>query len=187
MRIISGDLKGRTLRTPPGRVLRPTQGHVRQVLFDVVGEEIHGARVLDLFAGVGAVGIEAVSRGAAEALFIERDATALRFLRENVEAMDLGERCRVLAVSVNVGLRILEEEEGAFRWIFADPPYGQRPELWIPHLAGPGPGGVLSPDGTLVLETSKRTTVEGKIGSLRRFRTHQVGETNLDFFGWEGK
>jgi 16S rRNA (guanine966-N2)-methyltransferase len=186
MRVISGELRGRTLRTPPGRILRPTQGHVRQVLFDVVGDEISGARVLDLFAGVGALGIEALSRGAVEAVFVERDATVLRFLKENIESMDLGERGRVLAVSVNAGLRILEEETGSFRWIFADPPYAQRPEAWLLNLGRPGPGGVLSADGVLVLETSKRSPVEERVGPLRRFRTHRVGETVLEFFGWEG-
>ncbi len=186
MKIVAGDLRGRTLRTPPGRVLRPTQGHVRQVLFDVVGEEISDARVLDLFAGIGALGIEALSRGASEALFVERDTAVLKFLRENVETMGLGDRSRVLGVSVNVALRLLEEEEGSFRWVFADPPYGQRADLWLAHVERAGPGGILSAGGTLVLEMSKRDAIEERFGALRRRRTHEVGETKLEFFGWEG-
>lgn len=186
MRIVAGDLRGRTLRTPPGRVLRPTQGHVRQVLFDIVGDEIAEARVLDLFAGVGAVGIEALSRGARQAIFVERDAGVLRFLRENLEAMNIGDRSRVLSVSVNVALRILEEDEGSFRWIFADPPYGQRPDLWLAHVERAGPGGILAVGGSLVIEMSKRDAPCEGGGRLERYRTHEVGETKLEFFGWEG-
>jgi 16S rRNA (guanine966-N2)-methyltransferase len=187
LRIVAGDLRGRTLRTPPGRILRPTQGHVRQVLFDVVGEGIVDARVLDLFAGVGALGIEALSRGAREATFVERDTAILRFLRENVEAMGLAERCRVLGVSVNAALRILAEEEGAFRWIFADPPYGQSADLWLAQVDRAGVGGILAAGGSLVLEMSKRDAANERVGALRRYRTHEVGETKLEFFGWEGK
>ncbi len=186
MRIISGALKGRILRTPHGRALRPTQGHVRQVLFDIVGESVQQARVLDLFAGVGAIGIEALSRGAAEAVFVERDPNALRCLRENLEALDLRDSGRVLAVQVSVGFKILEAEQDCFRWVFADPPYGTPPEEWIPRVTRQGPGAILAPEGSLVLETSRRQVTAEAIGPLRKYRTHHVGETDLEFYGWEG-
>ena len=184
--MIAGELRGRTLRTPPGRQIRPTQGHVRQVLFDILGSAITGARVLDFFAGVGALGIEALSRGAAEACFVERDPTVLRYLRENLEELGLTERGRVLGVSVEVACRILESEPEGFRWIVADPPYHLEPERWVRRATRGGPGVILAPEGTLILETSRRQVKSESIGRLRRFRSHTVGETVLDFYGWEG-
>jgi 16S rRNA (guanine966-N2)-methyltransferase len=187
MRIISGELKGRTLRTPPGRHLRPTQGHVRQVLFDVVGEGIAGARILDIFAGVGAIGIEALSRGAAEAVFVERDLTALRFLRMNLDVMGLLGRVRILPVSVESAARILGQEREPFRWIFADPPYRLDSSTWVSRMTDDGPGAILDPEGTLVIETSVHNLPAEEIAGLKRFRDHAVGETHLEFYGWDGR
>jgi len=188
MRVIAGELKGRTLRTPPGKTLRPTQGHVRQVLFDILAEAIEGAAVLDLFAGVGAVGIEALSRGAAEACFIERDPGALRLLRGNIEDLGLSARSRVLAASVGSGVKVLEEEGRSFRYAFADPPYAEADRDWIARAFRSGPGALLAADGVLVVETSKHAVQPAEtVGRLHRYRTHAVGETNLVFFAWEGK
>lgn len=184
MRVISGDLRGRILKVPPGRGLRPTQGHVRQVLFDIVGEAIVGQRVLDLFAGVGGLGIEALSRGAAEACFVERDPVALRCLRENLEAFGIADRARVLPVSVEAGLKILEKGEAGFAWIFADPPYRLDPGTWLRRTVRPGPGPILDAAGTLVFETSRRRPAIERIESLRRVRSHPVGETTLEFYRW---
>lgn len=187
MRVISGDLKGRILRTPPGTILRPTQGHVRQVLFDIVGDSVRGEQVLDLFAGVGAVGIEALSRGAARATFVERSPAALRFLRENIEVLGLAERTKVLGIPVSAALKVVGDlGDGAFPWVFADPPYSQDPEEWVLRLGRMGPGAVLASDGSLVLETSSRSPHPVAIGPFRRYRSHEVGETTLEFFEWEG-
>lgn len=187
MRVIAGELRGRTILTPSGRSTRPTQGHVRQVLFDVLGSAIEDCRVLDLFAGSGAIGIEALSRGASEACFVERSRTALRCLRENIKALGLEDRCRIVSAPVSVGLRILEELEGSYGWIFADPPYDSKPEEWIRRAAQDGPDGLLAKDGTLVIETSCRKAVAEEIGSLRRYRVKRVGETCLGFYKWDGR
>ena len=167
--------------------MRPTQGHVRQVLFDIVGSSIEGARALDLFAGVGGLGIEALSRGAAEVCFVEKDSTALRFLRENLEALGIGERSRVLPVSVEGGLHTLEKEDGAFGWVFADPPYRADPLGWLRRIAASGPGGILAVEGKLVFETSKRTPGIDRVEGLEKFRSHPVGETTLEFYRWGGR
>ena len=187
MKVIAGRLKGRTILTPSGRGTRPTQGHVRQVLFDVLGGSIEDCRVLDLFAGSGAIGIEALSRGASEVCFVERSRSALRCLRENVKSLELEDRSRIVAAPVAVGLRILEELDGSFGWIFADPPYDSKPDEWIRRAARDGSDGLLSEDGTLVLESSCRKTVAEEIGSLRRYRVHRVGETCLGFYMWDGR
>lgn len=187
MRIISGELKGRTLRTPPGRHLRPTQDRVRQVLFDIVGEGIMGAKVLDLFAGVGAIGIEALSRGAAEAVFVDRDAAALRYLRTNLELLGIADRARVLPVAVEAAAKILLQDGGGFRWIFADPPYRLNSTSWILRMTHGDTGAILDPAGILVVEVSVHNLPAGVIGGLRRVRSRSVGETHLEFYGWDGR
>src|SRR5499427_9858939 len=96
MRVVSGELRGRRLLAAPGRETRPTSDRAKAGLFDWIGPRVAGARVLDLFAGTGALGIEALSRGAREAVFVERSRGALRALRRNLDELALGERARVL-------------------------------------------------------------------------------------------
>ncbi len=184
MRVISGLHRGRVLRAPHGRWMRPTQGRVRQVLFDIVGEAIVGRRVLDLYAGVGAIGIEALSRGAAEACFVERDPAAIACLRENLEALELIDHGRVLGVAVEAGIRILASDSRGFDWIFADPPYDRPAAPWIRRAIRVGPGGLLARDGVFVLESSARGADLAVIGGLRRTRSRRVGETQLGFYQW---
>jgi 16S rRNA (guanine(966)-N(2))-methyltransferase RsmD len=155
------------------------------VLFDVIGERIVGSRAIDLFAGSGAIGIEALSRGAAEVCFVERSRAALRCLRQNLENLGLTGQSRIVAAPVASGLRILRESEaGAFGWVFADPPYGTKPEAWMLKVPD---GGLLADGGMLVLEVSCRQTVAGQVGRLRQARARRVGETSLLFYTWEGR
>ena len=120
MRVVSGELGGRKLVSPDGTSTRPTTDRVREAVFNALGSAgvLDGALVADLFAGTGAVGIEAISRGAAHCTFVERDRTALRALEDNVDTLDLGERSRIMrsdalqaAVTLDVDI------------VFADPPY----------------------------------------------------------------
>lgn len=185
MRVIAGDLRGRVLQTPRGRRLRPTQGQVRRVLFDIAGRAIAGSRVLDLYAGVGGIGIEALSRGAASVCFVERDAIAISCLRENLATLGLLDRSRILGVPADSGLRILADEAQSFDWIFADPPYATASAEWIERTIRGGPGGLLAPGGLFVLESSSRGEDLPRIGMLLRARSRRVGETQLDFYQWE--
>ncbi len=127
MRVIAGTHGGRILRTLPGRALRPTLDRVRESLFAILRDEIEGACVLDLFAGTGALGIEALSRGAASALFIDDDPRALALLRGNLEALDLAGRARVLRGRLPDLLRGRQKSSLPLPMsadiIFADPPY----------------------------------------------------------------
>ncbi len=123
MRIVAGEWGGRRLAAPAGRETRPTTDRVREAWMSVVAAEIPGARVLDLFAGSGALGLEALSRGAERATFVENAPPALRALRENLDALDAAPRAEVVrtdAVRYAGGLA-----EGAFDLAFADPPYGR--------------------------------------------------------------
>lgn len=118
MRIISGSAKGRRLSSPRGAATRPLTDRVREALFSSLGSLVHGARVLDLFAGTGSIGLEASSRGAGSVVFVERDRAALDVLRRNVGAVGLGGD--VQAVDVD---RFLERTDLIFDLVFVDPPY----------------------------------------------------------------
>ena len=123
MRVIAGEFKGRRLHAPRGARTRPTADRVREALFSMLGD-VSGARVLDLYAGSGALGIEALSRGAETALFVERDQAALAALRRNLDAV--GAHADVRRQDV---LRFLARPEGTFDLVFCDPPYDVAPAV----------------------------------------------------------
>lgn len=122
MRIIAGEFRGRRLRPPPDRRVRPTADRVREAWFSIIGDAVRGAQVLDLFAGSGALGIEALSRGATHATFVEIGTPSLAVLRQNLADLDLEERATVRRAEV---LRYVAKlDTGTFDVAFADPPYG---------------------------------------------------------------
>ena len=150
MRVIAGTLGGRRLRAPRGSATRPTSDRVREALFSLLGE-VSGARVLDLFAGTGALGIEALSRGARSAVFVERDARALRALRANLASLELGgDRAEVRQAQVPAALRSARERAETYDLVFIDPPYSRASDL------GHGLATLLPP----LLETEARIVVE---------------------------
>lgn len=155
MRIVAGAYRGRAIAAPPGRDTRPTQDRVRQALFDVLGHadwapDLEGARVIDLFAGSGALGLEALSRGAAFALFVETDEAARGAIRDNTEALDLFGRTRLhRRDATDLGARPASTGP-AFDLAFLDPPYGQG--LGERALSGLRTGGWLTPGALCVWE-----------------------------------
>lgn len=123
MRIIAGTARGRKLSSPPGERTRPLLDRVREALFSILGARIEGARVLDLYAGTGSIGLEALSRGAVSCVFVERDRDALECLRENVSALGFLERSRI--VRGRVEEQLLRPPEECYDAIFFDPPYAE--------------------------------------------------------------
>ncbi|HEX5896848.1 MAG TPA: 16S rRNA (guanine(966)-N(2))-methyltransferase RsmD [Thermoleophilaceae bacterium] len=123
MRVVAGEFKGRRLRAPRGSGTRPTADRVREALFSMLGD-VSGARVLDLYAGSGALGIEALSRGAESALFVERDRQALAALRRNLDAVGVDAEVRS-----QDALRFIARPEGVFDLVFCDPPYDDAPRV----------------------------------------------------------
>lgn len=121
LRVGGGESRGRMLKTPKN--IRPTQGIVKQAIFNMVGAEIEGARALDLFAGSGALGIEALSRGAAWVTFVDRQERGLAILRQNLNALDLKERTRVVRSDVVRWLESSADEVRRATFVFLDPPY----------------------------------------------------------------
>lgn len=122
MRVIAGSAKGRSLKCPRGPRVRPTPDRVREAVFSIIGQRVQGAVVLDLFAGTGALGIEAISRGAKQSVFVEKDMTALKILRGNVDACGFKAQSRIVKAPVLPYLRSAGIPENV-DLVFADPPY----------------------------------------------------------------
>lgn len=125
MRIVAGEFRGRKLHTPKGVQIRPTTDRVREAIFSIIASRIPDANVLDLFAGTGALGLEALSRGAAQAVFVDRGPEAIRLIRANIELCRAQSRARALQGSVLQVIQRLANQEETFDLIFMDPPYGK--------------------------------------------------------------
>jgi 16S rRNA (guanine966-N2)-methyltransferase len=174
MRVIAGELGGRRLQAPRGRSTRPTSDRVREALFAMLGE-LGGANVLDLFAGSGALGIEALSRGAEQAVFVERDEPALRALGANLAALELDqERAQVRRAEVRAALRIALRRKETYDLIFIDPPYSQARD-WGPELSAALPP-LLRPAARVVVESDRRVPMELEL-ALERERRY--GDTSI--------
>jgi 16S rRNA (guanine966-N2)-methyltransferase len=125
IRIIGGELKGRKLVTAPGIETRPTADRVRESIFNIIGASVGGALVLDLFAGTGALGIEALSRGAESVVFADNDKTALTALAKNIKACSLESRTNIIKWNILKNLKIIYAFPSAFNLVFIDPPYNK--------------------------------------------------------------
>ncbi len=125
MRIIAGAFRGRLLHTPKGDRIRPTIDRVRESIFNIIAAEVAGAKVLDLFAGTGAMGLEALSRGAQFCCFVDQGEEAVRLIRDNVQLCGARDRSRIIQGSAVSAIRRLGSENELFDLIFMDPPYGK--------------------------------------------------------------
>jgi 16S rRNA (guanine966-N2)-methyltransferase len=153
VRVVGGYLGGRRLLTVPGKDTRPTSDRVREALFATLGERVEGARVLDLFAGTGALGIEAVSRGAASAVLVEQAAPAVAVIRANLEALDLHDRVKVRRTRAETYVRA--QRDGPFDLVLLDPPYAT-PVGLVAGLLGRLARTALAPGAVVVVEAAAR-------------------------------
>ncbi len=168
MRVVAGRLGGRRLRAPRGRETRPTSDRVREALFSMLGP-LDGARVLDLFAGSGALAIEALSRGAAAATIVERDARAIEVIRANLEALGIGaQEARVVHGPALSALRDASARGDAYDLVLLDPPYRDAPALGR-ELSQALPA-VLAPDARVVAESDRRSPLELGLPVVRERR-----------------
>jgi 16S rRNA (guanine966-N2)-methyltransferase len=180
MRVVAGRLRGRTLRRPQSQAIRPTADRLRESLFNILqhgyGDPVTDARVLDLFAGTGALGIEALSRGAAFALFVDQGAEARALLRENVEALGLGGMTRIFRRdATKLGPAHPVEPFGL---VFADPPYGRG--LAEQALTSAASGGWLRPDALALVEEAVKSEFVAPPGFTELDR-RQFDDTELIF------
>jgi 16S rRNA (guanine(966)-N(2))-methyltransferase RsmD len=184
MRIIAGEFKGRRLSTPRGATTRPTADQVRIALMDTLGPRLPDARVLDLFAGAGGVGLEALSRGAAHATFVERDPRAVEALDENIRTLGVESRAAVARGDVVRQLGRLAGGGRRFEIVFLDPPYAL--DLGEQALAALGAGALVAADGVVIAQHFTKRPPAAEYGVLRAFRARRFGETTLTFFRAEG-
>lgn len=179
-RIIAGELAGRRLKTPVGAGVRPTTALVRRALFDILGGWLVGKRVLDLFAGAGTLGLEALSRGAAHATFVERDLRCAKIVQENLGLLRLSERGTVCRAEVSAWLTEHVQDLPGFGLLLLDPPYRDRGlETLLPWLSGRVPW---EREVRLVVEHHRRRPVPLQEGILRLQETRGYGDTRLSFF-----
>ena len=176
MRIIAGDFKGRRLKAPTWEGLRPTSDKLRETLFNIVSARVPGARVLDVFAGTGAIGLESLSRGAATAVFIESDRRACALIVTNAELCRAQDRCIIVG---DTAQRALQQELSGepFDVIVLDPPYDFEPVALVLSAAAAH----MTPNGVIVLEHARRRGVPDAAG-LHAVRTVPSGDSALTFF-----
>ena len=178
MRVIAGAFKGRNLKSPPSLQVRPTSDRLRETLFNVIAGRVPDARFLDLCAGSGAVGIEALSRGAAHATFVDRSRRSCQLIESNLDLCRVPEEQRDIYCSeVSEFVR----QWDAVRWdlVFFDPPY-KTDYFRILELLGSGK--ILEPGGLLVAEHHHKTELPESVGNLSRTRILKQGDSSLSFY-----
>ncbi len=187
MRIIAGTLGGRRIDAPPGTATRPTSDRVREALFSILGPPPSGARVLDLFAGSGALALEALSRGADSAVLVDSSRAAARTARKNALALGVADRVDIRVADADSALRKLESEaarpawRGPFTWVFADPPYRDT-ALAARALTALGRGALLAPDAVVAVEHDRRAEPDPAYGFLVKAGGRRYGDTSLALY-----
>jgi 16S rRNA (guanine966-N2)-methyltransferase len=180
-RIIGGSGKGRRLKTAAGERTRPTGARVRQSLFDILAPVIPGSRFLDAFAGNGSVGLEALSRGAATVVLVDRDAGAVEAARENARALARsGGEAKVFRQDARTAIGALADQGMRFDVVFLDPPYAS--DLYEPLLRLLGEGPLLAAGGVVVAEHFHKRALPERMGVLARTRRKRVGDHVLSFY-----
>jgi 16S rRNA (guanine966-N2)-methyltransferase len=182
MRVIAGEAKGRRLKAPKGRELRPTGDRVKEALFNILPHDLSGRKVLDLFAGTGNLSIEALSRGAEEAVLVDISRDAVQVIEENLRALKFAAKSQVLTAPVFKSVRMLSRREKKFDLIFLDPPYDK--ELVGETLKAIAAEGLLAESGVVVAEHSVREKVQERYGALVLADRRRYGDTQLSFFGY---
>jgi 16S rRNA (guanine(966)-N(2))-methyltransferase RsmD len=182
IRIIAGRGKGRKLVAPDGPLTRPTGARVRQTLFDILAPRIEGSRFLDLCAGAGGVGFEALSRGAARLVLVDSSAAAVLALKANAQALaSAGGEVTILRQDARRALAVLAGEGRRFDLVFLDPPY--EGTLYEEVLGDLAKSPLLADDGILVAQHFKKRTLPATIAGLARTRAVRVGDHELSFYG----
>ncbi len=185
MRVIAGTYRSRILKSLKGLALRPTSDRLRETLFNVLAPNIAGSRFVDLFAGTGAIGIEALSRGAAEVVFIENHALAVTLIRRNLESLGIATGATVLAVDALRGLAMLasrkKQAEPGYDYIFLDPPYSAAQD-YARVLEFLGSADLLAPGGIVIAEHRRNFDLPEEPGAIKRFRVLRQGDAALSFY-----
>lgn len=181
MRVIAGKFKSRQLRTLRGNALRPTSDRLRETLFDILGDAVQDSVFVDLFAGTGAIGIEALSRGARRAIFVEHHGPAVKLIHENIKSLGIGAEAEIYPLDAMRGLEKLASQRMAIDFIFLDPPYAQTRE-YQKVLEFIGSEEMLAPTGLVIAEHAKKLELPLFAEVLERTRVVGQGDSALSFY-----
>ena len=182
MRIISGDLKGKKIRSIKGTKTRPTSDRLRESIFNIIAFNVQDACILDLFAGTGALAIEALSRGAKFAVFIDISKNAVSTIRENIKLCNLDDRVKVIKWDINKNLKCIEHSKPAFNLVFMDPPYDKnflKPTLHNLHLSCCMEKGCL-----IIVEHSLREPIPKEPAIFEITDQRKYGKTLVSFLNY---
>jgi 16S rRNA (guanine966-N2)-methyltransferase len=184
MRITGGQTKGRLLANPKGQNIRPTSDRVREAIFNIIGQDLSGVKVLDLFAGTGSLGLEALSRGALQALFIDNSPQSLRLIRKNLALCGFQDSGFVVRRDLRKGIILTRALEGElFDLVFLDPPYGKNLiPLLLEELSRKG---LLSSEARVIAESSKTEGLPVAMGNLHTVDTRLYGDTKISLYAYE--
>lgn len=180
MRVITGIARGRRLKALKGMETRPTLDRTKESLFNIIGPRVIEAKFLDLYAGTGAIGIEAISRGAHEVVFVEINPRAVKIINENLDLTGLSEKAQVICQDSEKAISQLSNRNMRFDIVFLDPPYLK--DLIDKSLRSIDAHGLLSISGLIITESSKADHLPEEVGHLRRFRDEKYGDTILSFY-----
>ena len=181
MRIVSGSAKGRVLAAPlSDDVIRPTADRVRETIFNVLGQRCDGLTVLDLFAGTGALGLEAASRGAVKVVLVDRGREALALCRANTDALKFTDRVEIIAADAISTIKSLGLKKRVFELVFADPPY--KHQAGVALLEALLAAKIVSPEGVAVIETGEDELLPEKVGAFERIDQREMGATIVSIF-----
>ncbi|CUS36359.1 putative Ribosomal RNA small subunit methyltransferase D [Candidatus Nitrospira nitrosa] len=181
MRVIAGTYRGRRLYGPQTQTLRPTSDRVREALFSILGNRLPHSRFLDLYAGTGAVGIEALSRGADHVTAVESDKDAVKLLQRNKQLCQIGSELTIQPHAVEQFLRRPDQWNGPYDVVFADPPYAETTGL-SSLLSQSLTGALFAEDAWLVVEHGGKTTVPAALGPTSLRRQYRYGDTMLSLY-----
>ena len=181
MRIIAGKYRSRTLRSLKGNLLRPTSDRLRETLFNIFGPTVGGSTFVDLYAGTGAVGIEALSRGARHVIFAEQHAPAVALIRRNLESLGIGAEAEILGMDVSRAIERLEARHVHAQFIFFDPPYAADSE-YESSLDALGESPLVAPEGCVIVEHLRKRELPERVGELELVRVVEQGDAALSFY-----
>ena len=180
MRIIAGTWRSRRIEAPAGMSTRPTLDKVREAVFSMLGGSFDGGSFLDLYAGSGANGLEALSRGMESAVFTDKDHRAVSVIKKNINSLGCNEQCRVLAMTDVKALNLLHEEKKQFSFIYMDPPYAKQKNTEILRLIDDF--SLLEKGGTIVIESARDDTFNEDCGNLVYFKDRVYGMTRITLY-----
>ena len=184
-RVVAGSAGGIRLDAPEGKGTRPTSDRVKEALFSILAPGLPDADVLDLYSGTGQLGIEALSRGAHSAVFVDQDRRCVDLCRANLVRTGLVDRARILSTSVRTSFAVLAAEKRKFDLVLVDPPYAAAINAFHEAAVRMQEEGLLRSGATLVLEHDAKDEAEPDVINLQRLRSCKYGGTMLTFYSWK--